>query len=478
MIRLIAVAVSAFLSIVSMAAAEEVAPRPPMGWNSWDAYGFTLDEAQYRANIAVLKDLKRFGWTYAVVDEGWYMANPFADRLETRQYRLDDYGRLAPVPTRYPSSADGRGFRSLADWTHAQGLKFGLHIVRGIPKAAVDANTPIEGSAFRAADAADKAALCGWDDANYGVADNAAGQAYYDSLIKLYAAWGLDYLKVDCISDHPYRATEIRQIAEAIRKAGRPIVLSLSPGPTNLTHADEVARHAQMWRISNDLWDDWTSGHDEPMSEAFPAGLRVEFDNLAAWSRLVRPNAWPDADMLPIGSLSPHPGWGDARKSRLTADESRTLVTLWSIARSPMILGANLSELDSRTRALLTNAKVIALNQREGAGRPVAGLPKGLEQARVWVSTPAGARRPDTVAVFNLGEKPLTVKARWKDLGLHPGRIRARDLWDGDRLPQSAKASFVVPPHGVGLYRIDPLNRPAPAGAAALSPLRSEPSLR
>jgi hypothetical protein len=446
--------VLAALAAATTVKAASPAPTPPMGWNSWDAYAFTLDEAQFRANAAVVKGLKGLGWTYVVIDEGWYMRNPLGDKLATRDYLLDGHGLLVPDPKRFPSAADGQGFKALADWTHAQGLKFGIHIVRGIPKQAVHDNAPVAGSAFHAADAADEAATCPWDDANFGVKDNAAGQAYYDSMIAMYAAWGLDFLKVDCISDHPYRLSEIRQIAEAIRKSGRPIVLSLSPGPTQVSHADEVARYAEMWRISDDTWDGWAFEHTDPTSE-FPNGVLHGFEALAKWSPYVREGHWPDADMLPFGSLRPHAGWGDPRPSRLTPDEERTQFTLWAIARSPLILGGNLTEPDPFVRTLITNRDVIALDQRAGSGRPVERLPSGLEQARVWVSTPKGAKRPDTVAVFNLDSRPLSVDAAWADLGLPDGPHAARDLWGGVPLKRSSRARFSVPAHGVALYRVD-----------------------
>ena len=192
-----------------------------MGWNSWDAYGLTIDEANFKANTAVLAGLKQYGWEYSVIDEGWYMQNPFGDKVETKKYVFDGNGIQIPATNRFPSSADGAGFKPMADWVHAQGLKFGIHIVRGIPHQVVDENLPIAGTSFHAVDAADKSAPCPWDDGNWGVSDTPAGQAYYDSMLKLYAGWGLDYIKVDCVSDHPYRPTEILQIAEAIKKTGR-----------------------------------------------------------------------------------------------------------------------------------------------------------------------------------------------------------------------------------------------------------------
>ena len=205
------------LVFATSATAQTAAPTPPMGWNSWDAYGLTIDEAQFRNNVKVLAGLKQYGWQYAVIDEGWYMQDPFADTVAARKYVWDANGNLIPAVGRFPSSANGAGFKPLADWVHALGLKFGIHIVRGIPRQVVKDNLPIAGASFHAQDAADLQATCPWDEGNYGVSDTPAGQAYYDGMLKLYASWGLDFIKVDCISDHPYRPTEIRQIAEAIR---------------------------------------------------------------------------------------------------------------------------------------------------------------------------------------------------------------------------------------------------------------------
>ena len=293
-----------FLLAAALLPAQTSAPTPPMGWNSWDAYGLTLNEADFRANVKVLAGIQEYGWKYAVIDEGWYMQDPFAGNLATRKYLWSANGLLIPDPARFPSAANGAGFKPLADLVHKQGLKFGIHIVRGIPRQVVEANLPIAGTSFHAIDAADKTSPCPWDDGNWGVADNAAGQAYYDSMFRLFASWGLDYIKVDCISDRPYRISEIQQIATAIQKAGRPIVLSLSPGPTQLEHAAEVAEYAQMWRITDDHWDGWTFPHD-PGNGEFPTGVRDMFDRLAKWEVYAREGNWPDADMLPEGWLGP-----------------------------------------------------------------------------------------------------------------------------------------------------------------------------
>jgi hypothetical protein len=438
--------------------AQTPAPTPPMGWNSWDAYGLTIDEADFRANVKVLAGFKELGWQYAVIDEGWYMENPFGSTLAEQKYLLDGNGILIPVANRFPTAANGAGFKPLADWVHAQGLKFGIHIVRGIPKEAVEKNMPIAGSSFHAVDAAEMAATCPWDDGNYGVADNAAGQAYYDSMLKLYAGWGLDYIKVDCISDHPYRPTEIRQIAEAIRKTGRPIVLSLSPGPTQLEHAAEVSKYAEMWRISDDHWDGWSFPR-QAGGGVWPYGTRVEFDLLAKWAPYVKPGNWPDADMLPWGWLGPHPGWGEARQSRLTHDEQQTEFTLWAIARSPLILGANLTKLDDFTRSLITNKDVIAMNQMAWESHLIEKLPAGFENVRVWESlVPATSCAPEYLAFFNLNDTPVTLRFKWDQFAtcsyFHTSRKDVHNLWDGSKSNGSGAAEITLPAHGSAAYLV------------------------
>jgi alpha-galactosidase len=434
-------------------AAPQVPQAPPMGWNSWDAYGLTIDEAQFRDNVKVLAGMKQYGWQYAVIDEGWYMQDPFADTTAKQKYLYDANGLLLPVVERFPSSASNAGFKPLGDWVHSLGLKFGIHIVRGIPKQVVEQNLPIAGSSFHAADAADRDATCPWNDANFGVADNAAGQAYYDSMLKRYADWGVDYIKVDCISDHPYRPTEIRQVAEAIRKTGRPMLLSLSPGPTSLSNADEVAKYAQMWRITDDHWDVWMAANKGKGSE-FPFGLKEEFDRIASWNKHVKPGSWPDADMLPEGSLTPHPGWGDPRQSRYTQDEQRSEFTLWAISRSPLIFGGNLTKLDEFTRALMTNKDVLAANSALSSG-PVEDLPKGFDQVRVWQArAEARANWTQYFALFNIGDQPVTVHFTWGELGSKQHNRQANDLFRGKSTDASKPMTVTLPAHGSTMYRV------------------------
>jgi hypothetical protein len=431
-----------------------------MGWNSWDAYGLTIDEAQFRANIEVLASIKQYGWQYAVIDEGWYMQDPFASGREKQKYVFDANGRLIPAVNRFPSSEGNASLKPIADWVHSQGLKFGIHLIRGIPKESVQRNTPIAGSAYTATQAADTADLCPWDEGNYGVQDNAAGQAWYDSMIGLYAGWGVDFLKVDCISDHTYKASEIKQIHRAIVKTGRPIVLSLSPGPAAIEHIDVLAPNSQMWRISDDHWDVWAKENKSKGGTGeFPFTTRDAFDRLARWNPYAKPGNWPDEDMLPFGSLTPHPGWENARESRLTHDEERTEFTLWVIARSPLILGANLTKLDDFTRSLITNKEVTSLNRTIAHSAPGLAMKRDgastFDPQRLWYAETAGPNPKRYAAVFNAGDTPVDWQLDWLRFHLADKPHAAYDLWNQKQLPSAAKLHVTLAPHACALYRID-----------------------
>lgn len=422
-----------------------LAPTPPMGWNSWDSYGRTITEAQFKANANwMAQHLKRFGWQYVVIDEGWYVLNPESDPKDYK-FLLDDSGRFLPVPPRFPSADNNLGFKPLADSVHSLGLKFGIHMIRGIPREAVARNLPIADSSFRAPDAADQTDACPWNAYNWGVKNSEAGQVYYDSVMKLYAGWNVDFIKVDCIADHPYKPEEIRMIASAIKKSGRPMVLSLSPGPTALDHADEVSRYAEMWRICDDFWDHWGKWEKHDWSQS----LYQQFATTATWAPHAAPGGWPDADMLPLGHLGPHPGDGELRETRFTKDEQRTMLTLWAIFRSPLIMGGDLVSADEWTTSLLTNPEVIAVDQHSRENRAVVTT----ENTALWLARPESGE-DYYVAVFNIGDSEQTIHYEWKDLGLMEKRYKLRDLWGRKNLGKAQALTVNLAPHASALYRV------------------------
>jgi alpha-galactosidase len=326
------------------------APMPPLGWNSWDIFGTTVTEQQIKEQAdAMAKYLLPSGYKYLTVDIQWYEPNSRSHYYNPDAVlTLDEYGRLTPGLKKFPSAADGKGFKPLADYVHSKGLKFGIHIMRGIPRQAVEKNTPVFGTNVRARDIAITSSTCPWNPDMFGVdATKPEGQAYYNSIFQMYADWGVDFVKVDDIS-RPYndvQKAEIEAIRKAIDKTGRPMVLSLSPGATPVTAGEHVMNHANMWRITDDFWDRWGL-------------LLAMFERLDVWTQYRGTGHFPDADMLPIGIID------FDRTTNFTRNEQYTLMSLWAIGRSPLIFGGDMTRLDDFTREMLTNPEMLKVNQK------------------------------------------------------------------------------------------------------------------
>jgi len=358
------------------------APKPVLGWNSWDVFGTTVTEQQVKEQAeAMAQSLLPSGYEYLTVDIQWY-----EPESQGHSYRpgspltMDEYGRLTPGLKKFPSAADGKGFAPLAAYVHSKGLKFGIHIMRGIPRQAVTQNTPVLGTDVKAQDIALTNSICPWNPDMYGVdATKPGGQAYYDSIFKLYASWGVDLVKVDDISRpyDPVQKAEIEAIRKAIDKTGRPIVLSLSPGATPTKEGEHVMAHANQWRITDDFWDRW-------------GALEAMFERADAWTPFRGPGHFPDADMLPIGIIE------FGRPTNFTRDEQYTLMSLWAIARSPLIFGGDMTKLDDFTKEMLTNPEMLAVNQNSTNNRQVSRDRNLI----VWTADVPGSK-DKYVALFN-----------------------------------------------------------------------------
>lgn len=406
------------------------APTAPMGWNSYDYYDTAVTEADVKANADYMAaHLKTFGWEYVVVDISWY-ANDAATDRDRFQYipfgdeEIDTYGRFLPSPARFPSSRDGQGFKPLASYIHSLGLKFGIHIMRGIPRRAAHEHMPVLGTDTTANFIADPSSICPWNPDMYGVRDTPEGQAYYDSIIQMYADWGVDFIKCDdiCTSllyqDDSWWGrfdgwAETRMLAQAIEKAGRPIVLSLSPGPAHIDRAWEYCKYANMWRITDDFWDDWKL-------------LLNMFERCELWQDHVRPGCYPDCDMLPLGMLGK--GFGSERRTNFSSEEARTMMTLWCMFGSPLMLGCELTKLDSATLALITDTELLDMLKPGHRGRQL----ERTGDYAIWenIDESTGSRK---LGLFNLSDREINA-----------GEIR----------PAASMGNIAVPAHGVKLVNI------------------------
>ena len=445
-----AISAAAFLALALCAHGADFhdwAKTPPMGWNSWDCFGTTLTEAQSREQADMqAKYLLPAGYKYHTVDIQWYEPDSVRHWYkEGAKLEMDGYGRLLPAVKKFPSAAGGKGFKPLADYVHSKGLKFAIHMMRGIPRQAVDQNTPVLGTKFHAKDIANVNDKCAWNPDKYGVDMAKPGaQEYYDSVFAQYAAWGVDFVKVDDIA-RPYseaQRLEIEAIRKAIDRTGRPIVLSLSPGDTPLSRGAHVCEYANMWRVCDDFWDRW-----EPLH-----GL---FGRLHKWTEFRRAGSWPDADMLPFGVVD------FGRKTRLTEAEQRTCMTLDCIARSPLIFGGDMTKLDKFTLDLLTNTAVVAINQASENNRQL--WRKGDHVA--WTADVPGSK-DKYVAVFNAETEgdvdgrrvpaEAEIAVDLKEIGF-TGPVAATELWTGRTLNLSEPVlRQSVKCHDCAVFRISP----------------------
>ena len=362
---------------------------PPMGWNSWDCFGPTVVEDEVKQNADYMASkLAAYGWEYVVVDIRWFVENDKAGGYNQTNpiYVYDEYGRYTPALNRFPSAANGVGFKALADYVHNKGLKFGIHLMRGLPKVAAENKLPVKGTNGITCDMiCNNDSACTWLRDNYKVDCTKPGaQEYYNSCFDLYAQWGVDFVKIDDLA-RPYHTGEIEMIRKAIDQCGRPIVLSISPGETPLGEVEHVKEHANMWRTVDDFWDNWSQ-------------LNYQFQVCAKWAPYIAPGTWPDADMLPLGKISIRGERGSERWTQFTRDEQYTMMNLWTIFKSPLMFGGHLPENDAATDSLLTNRDVLYMHHYSMNNREVSN-----QDSKVMWSADDPANGDKFVALFNLG---------------------------------------------------------------------------
>ena len=424
----------------------KVALTPPMGWNSYDYYDTTVNEEQIKSNADFMAaNMKKFGWEYIVVDIEWYSYNVGTKR-EDYQYipfekvEIDEYSRLLPCPDRFPSSANGRGFKPLADYIHSLGLKFGIHIMRGIPRIAAHNHMGLYGIDRKANEIADPSSICFWNPDMYGLDVRKEGaQEYYDSIFKLYAQWGVDFIKCDDICRHDMKSAEkeIEMLYKAIQNCGRQMVLSLSPGPALIEKAWHYEKYANMWRITDDFWDSW------PL-------LKNMFERCEIWQNHVSEGCYPDCDMLPLGYIGK--GFGNERYTEFTKEEQITMMTLWCIFRSPLMLGAELTKLDKETLDLLTNKKVLRLLTHSWGAKQII---RDNKQA-VWFSNDT-EEAAHYLAVFNLKDEEQEISVLLEELPFKGMKAYCfEELWT-DEVINDIKVIFKtkVSAHGAKLFKLN-----------------------
>ena len=410
-----------------------------MGWNSWDCYGAAVTEDIVRKNADFMaKHLKKYGWEYITVDIQWYEPN-----VKTHEYTpfaklcIDEYSRVIPAENRFPSSAGGKGFAPLAEYVHSLGLKFGIHIMRGIPRQAVYERTKIKGTDKTAADVAKTDSICAWNTDMYGVDPAKPGaKEYYDSIFELYASWGVDFVKCDDIArELPKEESELIMLSDSLKNCGRDMVLSLSPGPALLEKAELYKQVSNMWRITDDFWDNWQL-------------LYNMFERCEKWAPHNGAGHWADADMLPIGYIKQD--YSPDITTQFTKDEQVTMLTLWSIFRSPLIIGGEMTKFDDFTMSLLTNKGILKMHRNVRHSHQVWRRKMNGSEIVLW--TAADAEGGQYAALFNIGENAADISVPLTELEIYEAKD-ITELWSNeafhvdnisaDLAPHSAKAYYL-----------------------------------
>lgn len=412
--------------------------KAPMGWNSWDCYGPSVNEEIVKQNADFMaKHLKKYGWEYIVVDIQW--SQPLA---KVRAYDsftelcMDEYSRLIPAENRFPSAEGGKGFAPLAEYVHSLGLKFGIHIMRGIPRQAVHSNTAIKGTDKTARQIAKTASICQWNTDMYGVNPEKEGaKEYYDSLFELYASWGVDFIKIDDICrELPHEESELVMISDSLKNCGRDMIFSLSPGPAVLDKSELYKQVADMWRITDDFWDQWEL-------------LYEMFERCEKWSIHTGAGNWPDADMLPIGALEQTENGG--RYTRFTEEEQKNMMTLWAIFRSPLMIGGEMTKFDEFTMQLITNEAILKMHSDSRHAHQVWRREVNGVETVLWTAQSSEGGR--YIAVFNLGEKDNEFELDFEDLEIYEN-VNVTELWSGEKAENVSSLKISLPKHGAKAF--------------------------
>lgn len=408
--------------------------KPFMGWSSWSVQSSThpdygtkwLTEEHIKATAdSMAAHLKQTGYTNVNLDAGWNANWEW-------QFRTDANGIPEADPERFPN-----GIASLTRYVHGNGLKLGLYGGAGLQKAIYDKNAPILGTDCTTQDIT----VMPLTPTNMWGGDwkidftKPCAQAYFDSIADRFASWGVDFVKVDGVTTD--NIPDIEAWSKAIDQSGRTMWLTASAWPIPREAGEGLRPWANSVRVDTDVEcycstvSTWTSSVDN------------RWEDLPKWLDVVEPNYWPDLDSMPINNNT-----GAGIQDGITDVERQSVMTFWSMASSPLYVGGDLTNIDGKAVAILTNREVIAVDQ---AGVIPTQVTAGNLQ--VWKKRLADGRL--AVAVYNLGDQPADITVTWQQLAVH-GSKKVRDLVDRRDLGRHNKSwtAKSVPSHGSRLITL------------------------
>ena len=414
---------------------------PVLGWSSWSFLRKDPTAAKMKAQALALHDsgLQKIGYEYVNLDDFWYQCPG------PQGPNVDSYGRWITDSSRFPPQGDTDGIKVVADYLHSLGMKFGIYVTPGISKQAVSRNTPIQGTSYTAAQIAEPSVK----ENNYNCKgmiridyNKPGAQEYTNSWADMLAAWGIDYIKIDGMTDN--NAADVKAWSNVIPSSGRPMVLDVTQGDLTIAIAPTLMRYANQWEFAPDVecYRCEKGGSSYPLTSW--ADVAKRFDYVAEWQPYAGPGAFNDYDSLEVGNGS---------NDGLTPVERQTQISLWALGASPLILGVDLTHLEpTDLQKYLENAEVLAVDQDSIAAKRV--LKTGNQQV-------FAKREPNgdaIVGLFNTGRKAeeVSIPASTVPLPENKSGYSLHDLWTGET-KKTTSISAVVPSHGVVLYRVSGL---------------------
>lgn len=421
---------------------KELAPKPPLGWNSWNSYRNHISEKEVLENLEIFaKKLKPHGYEYFVIDSrGWYSEHaliPGSDRPwrgQALDYSINEYGYPVPSKIHFPN-----GFKPIISRARELGVKFGLHFMRGVLRKAYEFNLPVKGTSYRIRDIANPKNTCSWSDLSYGIDMSKPGaQEYYRGMIDHIANMEVDFIKYDDIIPYP---DELEAVGNAVAAHKRDMVLSLSPGDTTTPDKIKAYEYGHMLRITPDAWDRRVY-------------LDQAFQRWHQWQGQARPGFWPDMDLITLGTLTAlEEGWGNPQVDRMPTDrlfkkdpqqldalffrqcrfsraQERTCLTLRALAASPLFMGGCLIRSEQRVFDMLTQKDILECNQNGLSGK-FQSKTKSLE---VWRTPMSGVEGQGWIGVFNRDTqgKSGTFNPSLASFGLPEDRYQFKSVWTND----------------------------------------------
>src|SRR5579862_611154 len=412
---------------------------PVLGWSSWSFLRKhpTADNMKAQALALHNSGLQKLGYQYVNLDDFWYQCPG------PQGPNVDPSGRWITDPSIFPAQGDTDGIKVVADYVHSLNMKFGIYVTPGISKQAVKRNTPVKGTSYTAAQIADPSVT----ENNYNCKgmvridyNKPGAQEYTNSWVDMLAAWGVDYIKIDGMTNS--NAADVKAWSDAIRQSGRPMVLDVTQGDFTTAIATTLMKYANQWEFAPDVecYKCEKSGSSYPLTSW--ADIAKRFNYVAEWQPYSGAGGFNDYDSLEVGNGS---------NDGLTPAERQTQISLWALGASPLLLGVDLTRLDSTDlQKYLENSEVLAVDQDSIAAKRV--LNSGNHQVFAK-SEPNG---DVIVGLFNTGGKPEEVSVPASAVALPESKsgYSLHDLWTGETKKTTSSVSAVVPSHGVVLYRV------------------------